>query len=225
MEHLDVMNEKVNEAKLNKDVLNEFVEAYKPFIATEISKTLKSYVDPQNNEYMTMGMMAFIEAIKCYDDEKGAFIPLAKKVIRNRVIDEIRINARSNLDCENVDDPMAVQELSISKYILSVEQAERKQVINEYRNELIEWDIDFWLLAEKSPKSKKNKTLYKRMAQYIVESPILYKQVIETKRLPIATLVNEFQVNSKKVDRGRVFIIACIILMEPKYIMLSDYIN
>lgn len=225
MEQLESISDRVLLSKINEDALNGLVEAYRPFIASEISKTINEYVDPKLNEFMSTGMIAFVEAIRCYDAEKGAFIPLAKRVIKQRVIDDLRSKNRCRIVTDCLDDSLEIQQVSMKKYAIENEKYERQLVIEEYRQELATWGIDFFSLTKASPKSKKNKDLLKSIAAFIVEKPELLKQVLETKRIPINEIEARFKMNRKKIDRGRVFIIACILLREPQYVMLRDYIE
>ena len=72
------------------------------------SKTLKRSVTTSDDEYI-IAMMAFGDAIDGYNENKGDFLGFAKTVIRNRIIDSIRREAKHNsvpfsaLEKENSD--------------------------------------------------------------------------------------------------------------------------
>src|SRR5687768_16739089 len=84
------INERVMDIKLNSDEKNAFIEEYKPFIAAAVEKTTGRYVSYGNDEELSIGLMAFDEAIIHYDREKGNFLSFAQNIIRRRLIDYYR---------------------------------------------------------------------------------------------------------------------------------------
>ena len=93
-----------NDKKLKNDLIGE----YQNFILAAVSKTLKRSVTTSDDEYI-IAMMAFGDAIDGYNENKGNFLGFAKTVIRNRIIDSIRREAKHNsvpfsaLEKENSD--------------------------------------------------------------------------------------------------------------------------
>lgn len=69
-------NEKVIEIREDKDKLNSFIEAYKPFVASTVQKKIGKFVAYGKDEELQIGLIAFLEAINSYDIQKGNFIPL-----------------------------------------------------------------------------------------------------------------------------------------------------
>ena len=224
MEHYDELTELVLRAKNNDDEINLLIQKYKPFIASELSKVKNKSVD-SSDELMTTGMLAFAEAVKSYNQDKGAFITLAKTIIRQRVIDHYR-KEKSNFSYNTMDvDEFEMDAKSINIYHTQIEKEKRVEVIHEYKEELSCWNIDFIELTKASPKSKKLKDLYKEMGRYIYNNFEILDDVKKNKRLPIQILSEVYSINRKKIERGRSFIIACIVLMDPKFKCLSDYVE
>lgn len=56
--------------KGNKDLQNELIQQYKPFIAKTVSSVCKRYIDEKDDEF-SIGLIAFNEAIEKYSPEKG----------------------------------------------------------------------------------------------------------------------------------------------------------
>ena len=98
------LEERVAETTNDKKLKNDLIGEYQNFILAAASKTLKRSVD----EYI-IAMMAFGDAIDGYNENKGNFLGFAKTVIRNRIIDSIRREAKHNsvpfsaLEKENSD--------------------------------------------------------------------------------------------------------------------------
>lgn len=225
MEQSNELTELVLKAKNNEDEMNLLIQKYKPFIASELSKIENKSIDSHHDELMTTGMLAFTEAVRGYNQNKGTFINLARIIIRQRVIDYYR-KEKSDVACGTIDDSNTeMNEKSIEIYYEQIDKEKRVEVIHEYKEELSCWNVDFIELARCSPKSKKLKDLYKEMGRYIYEHCELLIEVKRNKRIPIQKLSEVYGVNRKKIERGRSFIIACMILMDPRFIHLSDYIE
>ena len=89
------LEERVAEATNDKKLKNDLIGEYQNFILAAASKTLKRSVTTSDDEYI-IAMMAFGDAIDGYNENKGDFLGFAKTVIRNRIIDSIRREAKHN---------------------------------------------------------------------------------------------------------------------------------
>ena len=58
--------------------------AYQPFILSIVSKEKNQYINIDNDEEYQIGLLAFYEAIKKYDNEKGSFFHFYRIVIKSR---------------------------------------------------------------------------------------------------------------------------------------------
>ncbi len=88
------LEERVEKAKKNKEELNKLIEIYKPFIASTMQKKTGRFLQYGYDDELTIGMMAFKEAIDSYDKNKGKFLNFAKMVINLRCIDYYRKNEK-----------------------------------------------------------------------------------------------------------------------------------
>jgi RNA polymerase sigma factor len=84
------INERVTYIKDNEIEINGFVEEYKPFIATCVQKATGRYVRYGTDDELSIGLMAFVEAIKAYDLNKGNFLSFSQNIIKRRLIDYYR---------------------------------------------------------------------------------------------------------------------------------------
>ncbi len=73
---------------------------------------------------------------------------------------------------------------------------------------------------QNSPQLSKNNS-----AEYIIKDENLYKDFIETQRLPAKEISENLKINRKQLDRGRKYIISLIVLKKGNYEMLSEYIR
>ncbi|MFT8312892.1 MAG: RNA polymerase sigma-I factor [Clostridium sp.] len=227
------LEEQVEKAKRNQEELNKLIEAYKPFIASILHKKTGKFFEYGYDDELTIGMMAFKEAIEAYDKSKGKFLTFAKHVIILRNIDHYRKS-------EKLKDKICLQEIStseddresnammskaIKEYEYEKENEIRKLEILEYKKELKKWGIEFSELVQVSPKQENLKKLYKEVAQLIITEPEMLDRLISVKRLPIKEIQRNMLVHRKKLERGRIYIIALVIVLIGDYDVIKEYIN
>lgn len=129
--------------KGDKDLQNDLIQQYKPFIAKTVSSVCKRYIDEKDDEF-SIGLIAFNEAIEKYSAEKGnSLLAFAELIIKRKVIDYIRKEARTaqhiNMDVQEGDDQESSQslieaELSIDEYRKQIEQEQRREEILFFRS-------------------------------------------------------------------------------------------
>lgn len=135
----------VNKIKESKDAesLNGFIKDFLPFIIKTVSDSKNSYVEIENDEEFSIGLVAFNEAIEKYDITKGPFPPFAKMVIISRL--------NNHYQKENKNRHIPIDEV-VEKGIsndndLAIE-------LEEFENELKKFGLDFDFLVENTPKHK-----------------------------------------------------------------------
>ena len=85
---------RVYAAKEDISEADALVRQYLPFIKAETAKFLKRPPMEGQDEELGIAMFAFHETVMSYQRSKGAFLPLASTVIRNRLIDHYRREKR-----------------------------------------------------------------------------------------------------------------------------------
>lgn len=226
------LQEEVLEVKKGSMDINIFIEKYQPFIFSTIKELKGRYID-ESDELSTVGMLAFKEAVDSFDPAKGNFYSFAKKVIKLRLIDHYRKNKKrkdnviSILEDREYKNKLSKieQEKAFDQYLIEEETKLRREEIKEYVQELKEYDINLKELEKLSPRKKKLKEMYYNSADYIAEDEDLYKNFIESHRLPAKELSENLKINRKQLDRGRKYIISLVILKKGNYEMLAEYIK
>ncbi len=71
------LEERIAAAKLDPSEMEALIQDYEPFVRATISKTLKKYIQ-SDDENLTIGMMGFHEAVVHYDLAKGKLSFLCK---------------------------------------------------------------------------------------------------------------------------------------------------
>ena len=78
----------------DEDDKNNLIQEYIPFIKKVLVNQLGSYIEVENDDYFSIGLIAFNEAIEKYDEERGNFLTFASVVIKSRLIDQLRKESR-----------------------------------------------------------------------------------------------------------------------------------
>ena len=219
-------------AQNDKTFLEEFIYEYEPFIMHLYHKILGSYISRSDDQW-SVSLSAFNEAVKSYSFEKGSFIPFAEKVIRRRLYDYIR--KQSNPSAEVLVSPYAFENNSgeeqtaitheILEKIAVVPNNDAKLEIDELADVLAEYGFSFSDLISVSPKAVKTKTACARAIVFIVQRPILIRELRNTKYLPIKIITENLNLPRKIIERHRKYIIAAVEIISGNYPILSEYLK
>lgn len=217
---------KINEAKIDEIKMDAFINEYRPFILKVLSANTGKYIDVSNDSALTVGMMAFKEAVEKYDMDKGTFIGFATLLIKRRHIDYLRkenkhIEKNEMLDSES----KIIKDQSSVLHNQQLEILDRKSEIEDYKKLLSKYNIEFKDLVQQSPKKKLLRILYKDIAIYLASEDELKRKVLEKRMLPIKEILMKFDVNRKKVERGRIYIMAIVLLESTELNILKEYIG
>jgi RNA polymerase sigma factor len=215
-------------------LLNETIDAYKPFIAKTVSSVCKRFIHESDDEF-SIGLIAFHEAIQKYSPERGSsLISFAEVMIKRRVIDYIRKHSKNQnismdfgMQNQDEDSPSLTieNEISVEEYQKKTEAELRRQEIIQFQQVLRDFDLSFQDLVEQSPKhadARKNAMI---IANILVEDQELQAYLIEKKRLPIKQLEGLVEVSRKTIERNRKYIMAISLILINDYIYLKDYIK
>ncbi|AZB42514.1 RNA polymerase sigma factor SigI [Bacillus sp. FJAT-42376] len=216
------------------DLQNKLIDQYKPFIAKTVSSVCKRYIDETDDEF-SIGLIAFNEAIEKYSTERGnSLLAFAELIIKRKVIDYIRKEARNaqtvNMDLQEHEEGEASQskieaDLSIDEYQKLVEQEHRKEEILHFQGVLKEFNLTIADLIDHSPKHIDARQNAIQVAQILVEHEELTKILFQKKQLPVKQLEKLVSVSRKTVERNRKYIIAMAVILTGDYLYLKDYIK
>jgi len=231
------INERVMHIKLVKDEKNAFIEEYKPFIAAAVEKTTGKYVSYGHDEELSIGLMAFDEAIVHYDQQKGNFLSFAQNIIRKRLIDYYRkekkhqavtyISEYSNeeADGEEIFEYVIAAEESQNKYCQEEINQLRRQEIEELKEELFTWGLKLSDVAKSSPKHTATKSSYLDIVKYIIDSSELVAKIKTKKYLPISEIEVGTKLPRKTIERSRNYVIAAMIILTGDYYCIREFID
>lgn len=218
----------------NRSILNEIIQAYKPFIAKTVSSVCKRYIYETDDEF-SIGLIAFNEAIEKYSSERGSsLLSFSEVLIKRRVIDYIRKQTKNqhiSIDITTADQEdesagtIIVNELSLEDYKKKADEQLRKEEIVHFQQLLNSFDLSFGDIVENSPKhadARKNAIL---VAKILVENSELKDFLYEKKRLPIKQLEKMVDLSRKTIERNRKYIIAMVLILSSDYVYMKEYLK
>lgn len=206
---------------------NRLIQEYIPFIKKVISNHIGAYVEVENHDAFSVGLMAFNEAIEKYKENKGNFLTFASLVIKSRLIDEHRKISRTSREVfisqlENdlettVDNIMAVDGFE-SEIEIKLDLKELIQNMNEF-------GVSLENLVDEAPKHEDTRKMAIKIGRYVFENKELCNKVLDTKNLPTKDIMVNLNVSKKVIQRSRKFIIAVILILESDLDTLKRYIS
>ncbi|MED4203439.1 RNA polymerase sigma factor SigI [Neobacillus mesonae] len=218
----------------DNSLLNELIEAYKPFIAKTVSSVCKRYIYETDDEF-SIGLIAFNEAIEKYSPERGSsLLNFSEIIIKRRVIDYIRkqtknqhisIDLTNNTIEEEASGNAIVNELSLEEYQKKNDEELRKEEVLQFQNLLAAFDLSLSDLVENSPKHSDARINAIMVAKKLVDDQELKELLLAKKRLPIKQLEKKVDVSRKTIERNRKYIIAIALILSGDYLYLQDYIK
>lgn len=206
---------RVLEAKNNHAALNDLLSEYKPFIQKVVYDTCNRYVEWGKDEELSIGLLAFEEAINRFDPNKGGFINLARTIIKSRVIDYLRSENRHVFsDIEEHKDDIVIEATN-----------PLADEIKDLQLYLSKYEISFYDLPDISPVKRKLREELMYTAKVIAKEPDLMMQILEKKQLPTMAAARKSGVSYKKIERNRVYIITMTLIWYLDLPLLQEYLK
>jgi len=227
------LNERVISIKEDIEEINSLIEEYKPFIASVVEKHVNRYVEYGIDDELSIGLMAFHEAIEKYDIDKGNFLAFAKMTIKHRLIDHYRKEQKGqgqviSLEQEKQDDEEYVN-LYVDEAVKEYTEAQKSQLrrieLEEIKKELALWGISFAHVAKSSPKQEGTRRTYLAAIDYIMKTPELIDIIKNKKYLPVEKIAAGLKIPRKRIERGRNYIIAAVLILSGDYQYINEYIK
>lgn len=204
---------------------NKFIQDHIPFIIKAINETTQRYVCLDNDEELSIGLMAFNEAIQRYDDSKGHFLPYAKLVIRSRIINylkkENKTKQKESLEklkeegfdfSEELHNPVEDKELLLKE-------------MSVLKNHVSEFGFDLEDLVEEGPKHKDTRIRAIDLSKKINKDNPIKEFMYTKKRLPIKKISLKYVVSEKIIKGSKKFIITVVIVFDKNLRNLKLWIR
>lgn len=228
-EHQIVMS--VYEAKDDMQKADDLIRDYIPFIRSEASKCISRFCTEQDDEF-SIAMIAFHEAILCYEHDRGAFLSYAATLIRNRIIDFQRKEGRHqgviSLNEEIGDDEQTLMDKIADQRDYIKESADleaTRQEIEELSAVMADFGVSFSDVADNSPKQNRTFETCAAAIRYAVENQHLLDKMLKTKKLPLRQLVAGSGAERKTLERHRKYILVMLLIQTNGYEIIRGHLR
>lgn len=207
------------EAKENEQLKNELIKQYMPFIIKCVSDFVPGYIIIGDHDELSIGLMAFNEAIDRYDSQKGPFFPYARLVINSRMTTYLNQNRKRPISV-----PLEWAEtlaLESSHY----SSTDLEEQIDIWKAELAQFNITFTQLVKHKPKHKDTRDRAFEIAELSSQSSLIVRQMFQKLRLPIQLIHKHVKVSVKVIDKSKLFITAVVIVFVKELGAIKQWIK
>lgn len=221
------INERVSAIKGDNEKISLFIEEYKPFISGVVSRKLGGFYEYGVDDELSIALSAFYEAINAFDNSRGNFLSFASTVIHRRLIDYMRKQRYDEVSVEECEERSSdiLGKRSAEEYEKQSYEENLRTELEMFRREMNAFGITMDKLVKASPKHKSTKLLYSKVADYIAANSELTEHIIGKGYLPIAPISEGMGINRKKIERGRDYIIACVVIRHGDYTYMKEYVT
>lgn len=205
---------------------NTLIEDYIPFIIRVVSNQLNRYIETENCDEFSVGLIAFNEAIDKYDMARGSFLSFAELVIRNRVKDSCRKKYKFEREI-SLDDCLENSQGSFSEPYSEINDDSivlRDEIIR-YESELAKFKISFEDLVKETPKHSDTRQNAVILSQRISGDQVIVDEMYAKKRLPVTKVASKFQSTIKIIKRSKKFIISMVIIFTGSFSQLKLWVK
>ena len=222
----------------NSMVREHLIKSYTPFILKTTSKVSGRYVRLGEDDEVSIGLIAFNEAIDCFNTEKNSsFLGFAETVIKRRLIDYFRKESSagkraaplSSFETDDEDGSDGVYyyleaKKSLEQFKEKSAAVDRKEEITHFNQRLNDFGISFQELVTISPKHEDARLRAMEVARIIAEDSDMAAYLVHKKELPLKWLERKVEISRKTLERQRKYIIAVALILISDFDYLKQYI-
>ena len=200
-----------------------------------VARILQHPVTIHEDEW-SVALYSVSQAIDSYDEKKGSFWGYAAIVMKSRLTDLYRSEARhfpeltagpEIFDGEaDEESPEFSLQCEVQSRLAHQEDSSLRDEILALQGELDHFGISFFDLAECSPKSQKTRLSCAQLVRAMfTPPPPLTNEMKRKKSLPIRELLQRVKASRKLIDRYRRYLIASSLILDGDYPGLASYLT
>ena len=231
MNDLDILAIK---AKTHPASLEKLLKQQEAHILKCAAGTCHSFITKSDDEW-SVSLMAFSEAVDSYELEKGSFFSFCELVVKRRLIDyrkkqnkyhpEITVDPIL-FDAEPETEVMDLSlKINLSKQLSKQNSDNIKLEIEAAAACFLKYGFTFYDLTHCSPHTQKTKQACAKAVRYLMQTPLLLRELHDTKQLPLKIIEKNTKVPRKTLERYRKYIIAAIEILSGEYPYLAEYLR
>lgn len=207
---------------------SQFIEDNKPFIYKVAFRICKRNLEWNNDDELSIALIAFNNACDSYNDEKGSFYSYASTVIKNSLIDYFRKNEKNIflLYGSNGSSDYLEHKGSLSHYQIHIENQSRATEITMLSSELKKFKINFKDLIDSSPKHNDTREKLLSLSLLCINNNTIIMYIKDKSIFPVKRIVLLTGYKKKFIEKWRKYIIALIfILSNNEYTHIKSYLS
>lgn len=204
-------------AKKNNAIREELLSQYLPFIVKVVSDVTGRYVHIGDSDELSIGLMAFDEAIDRYEADKGVFMPYAKLVISSRVM--------TFMDKARRQPPWDPLEKAENLPSATSEHSVLAEEIDLWQKELKRFNISLQKLVKHKPIHKDTRERAYFIAETSSQSKLIVNRLYDKLKLPVQLIHRHLGVSVKVLEGSKIFITAVIIIFVKELGALKRWIK
>ncbi|OPZ92327.1 MAG: RNA polymerase sigma factor SigI [Firmicutes bacterium ADurb.Bin419] len=226
-ESIDLIIRKIKDG--DKSLREDFISHHKSYIKKAVANFTKKFYGVENSDEYSIGLLAFNEAIDCYEENRNCtFFTFCSMVIRRRLIDYIKRNANEKTF------PFSYFETENTAYINSIFVNDQRNLYEEYefvseladlKSTLKVFGITMQSLLNTAPKHSDSRLLCIKIAKVLAEDNALFYKLYNKGIFPKSQLIKLTNINRRTLERNRKFIIAAALIIGNGFDSLKNYIN
>ncbi len=216
----------------NKQLREDFIALKKEEVRKFASFICKRQLDWQNDDELSISLIAFNKAIDSYNITKGKnFYSYAWVLVKNSLIDYFRIEEKHrtefNLNLINNDKIEEAQiDAAQQQYNIEQENLVRAYEILCFEELLKEFSLSFEALVENSPCHSDTRDILKKAAFIVSQNKELTRRIYQEKKLPLKEIQLLTGVNRKTLENWRRYFLSLIIILTCEEIeVLVEHIQ
>ncbi|PAB58800.1 sigma factor [Anaeromicrobium sediminis] len=206
-----------------KEYKSRVIEDHLPFIVHTITQVTGRYVEVENSEELSVGLMAFDEAMSKYNPDRGAtFLSFARLVITSRIKDMIN-KERSRNKAISFDQMTEVHGDQIGIIDSNLENDVALEV-KTWEYIIKKFGFDLEQLVDELPKHVDTRNNAIDLSEKISDDDEIVDRMYEKYKLPMAKVILRFRTTKKIVKRSKKFIIATVVILTKNLVLLKEWI-
>ena len=191
--------------------IEQLIAEHIPFIIKTISHLTGRYVTIGNDEEYSIALLAFEEAVKNYDDEKGSFLSYVRLVIESRLINYLKSKSVKNSQQTVSLDELYEKGIDFSNKEIKTDDT-LKEEISIYCKELHLFGLDLEMLADAAPKHRDTRNNAIDAAELSSTNEEVVEKMYKKKKLPIRLVSEVTHFSEKVIKRSKVFILGTMLI-------------
>ncbi len=230
----EVENQQAHDATKSASNREAFFVMHQKRILKLTSKVVHKYISLNDDEW-SISMIAVSDALDSYDESKGDFWAYASVIMKNRLIDDQRKQAKRSREILlssdyfegefKVDDTDYTLKLEVQQKTSTLESLSIKDEIDALTKEFNSYGFSFFDLAKSSPKTDKTRNGCFQIVKSIFTPPPLIENIRDKKVLPVKEISRRTHFSTKMIDRHRDYILASLTIMTGDYPGLQEYMS